>query len=257
MKTIIAIPAYNCEKQLPRVLDGIDCALAAQVDAIWVVDNGSSDATVQAAVEYAQRGRLPNLHVFQNLQNVSLGGTHKTVFTKARALGATHVVILHGDDQAMSSEVATLLQLASDGGPQTVLGARFSPRSRLNGYDWKRVAGNRVLNRIYSLVSGRRLQDLGSGLNLFHLPDLPASSYMLFGNRLSFNYELILDLVTRDVPFRFEPITWSESDQTSNARNLNIFLEALQILVRWRFGQPISNEDSRDPATVYDWKKVH
>ena len=34
--------AYNCEKQISRVLDEIDDELAAQVEEIAVIDNGSS-----------------------------------------------------------------------------------------------------------------------------------------------------------------------------------------------------------------------
>ena len=256
MKIVIAIPCYNCARQLPRVLDGIDAALAARVHEIWVIDNGSTDGTVEAAVAYASGGRLPNLRVFRNRQNVNLGGTHKAAFMHARAEGATHVLILHGDDQARASEAADLIEIAQKGPTQTVLGSRFSRHSRLYGYDRKRIAGNRVLNVSYSMVAGRRLQDLGSGLNLFALDDLDPETYLGFGNRLSFNYELILDLVRRKVQFAFFPITWSESDQVSNARNVKIFKEALRILARWRSGSP-TNEDAADVRTLeYEWDEV-
>lgn len=255
MKVIVAIPCYNCAPQLPRVLDGITAQLAADVAEIWVVDNGSTDNTVAVATEYRQGGRLPNLRVFQNHNNVNLGGTHKTVFNKASVLGATHVVIVHGDDQARSAEIADLLRVAREGGAETVLGSRFSKTSRLHGYDWKRVAGNRALNVLYSTVAGRKLVDLGSGLNLFALSDLDRSRYMTFGDKLSFNYELILDLVRRKVAFQYLPITWSETDQVSNARNVSIFTEALRILARWRLGRPTSN--FRQPTEAsYDWDEV-
>ena len=255
MKAIIAIPCYNCEVQLPRVLNGISSSLAAQVDAVWVVDNGSSDGTLGVAREYRRNGRLENLRVFQNLRNVSLGGTHKIVFNKARMAGATHVVILHGDDQATASEARDLLQRARSGSTQTVLGSRFGRHSRLYGYDWKRIVGNRALNIIFSAVAARRLEDLGSGLNLFRLSDLEPDTYMRFGDSLSFNYELILDLVRRDVPFQFHPITWSESDQTSNTRNVRIFLAALGILLRWRFHRTVDGVTPRS-LDAYDWQEV-
>jgi len=255
MKTVIAIPCYNCEAQLPRVLDGIDAALAASVDEIWVVDNGSTDSTREVAIAYAASGRLPGLRVFRNRQNVNLGGTHKTVFRKAAAAGKTHVVILHGDDQAKSAEAADLIAIAEAGGAQTVLGSRFARQSRLHGYDAKRIAGNRVLNLLYSTVAGRRLQDLGSGLNLFAIADLDERTYLSFGDRLSFNYELILDLVRRRVAFAYLPITWSETDQVSNARNVTIFSEAVRILGRWRAGKPTSDARLAD-SSGYDWDEL-
>ena len=252
MKVILAIPCYNCELQLGRVLDGIDAKLATLVEDIWVVDNCSMDGTLEVAERYRASSQLPTLRVFKNNENVNLGGTHKAVFTHARSQEFTHVVILHGDDQATASEAADLISAAQAGSAQTVLGSRFSRGAKLSGYDWKRIVGNHVLNVIYSIGARRRLTDLGSGLNLFFLNDLEPDTYMRFGNRLSFNYELVLDLIRRDIDFIFQPISWSESDQTSNARNVTIFREALAILARWKAGRPTTSPTSQ-PSTPYEW----
>lgn len=254
MDVVIAIPAYNCAAQLPRVLDGISDELAARVREIWVVENRSTDDTLERAVEYRRTGRLANLRVFRNRQNNSLGGSHKVAFHHAAEAGATHVVILHGDDQAVAGEVGLLLDHAqSHPGTQTVLGSRFSRGSHLVGYDAKRIWGNRLLNAVYSVVAVRRLQDLGSGLNLFALADLDPATYLRFADRLTFNYELILDLVARRVRFAFVPITWREEDQVSNARNWNIFRTALLNLLRWRLR--LRGPDP-EPGRDYEWDEV-
>jgi glycosyltransferase involved in cell wall biosynthesis len=254
VNVVIAIPAYNCAPQIGRVLDEITPEVARRVQEIWVIDNQSTDDTLDRAVAYRRSGRLGNLRVFRNRQNNSLGGTHKVAFEHARAAGHTHVVILHGDNQAKSDEVALLLDHAErHPETQTVLGSRFNRRSRLHGYDAKRVWGNRVLNAVYSTVALRRLEDLGSGLNLFALRDLDPATYLRFANKLTFNYELILDLVARGVRFAFVPITWREEDQVSNARNWNIFRTALRNLALWRLGRGTSEpEAGRD----YEWDEV-
>ncbi|WP_158550786.1 glycosyltransferase family 2 protein [Geodermatophilus sp. TF02-6] len=251
---VIAIPAYNCAPQIGRVLDEVTDEVAARVTEIWVIDNRSTDDTLERAVEYRRSGRLPGLRVFCNRQNNSLGGTHKVAFEHARAAGHTHVVVLHGDNQARSDEVGLLLDHAeAHPATQTVLGSRFSRRSRLHGYDAKRVWGNRVLGAVYSAVALRRLEDLGSGLNLFALHDLDPATYLRFANGLTFNYELILDLVRRGVRFAFVPITWREEDQVSNARNWNVFRTALRNLALWRTGRP---GPGADPAADYEWDEV-
>ena len=253
LKTFIAIPAYNCAPQISRVLDEIDTDLAARVEEIWVIDNRSTDGTAEVAVAYAAKGRLPNLRVFQTQQNNNLGGTHKVAFNHAAALGGTHVAILHGDNQAKSSEVGMLLDVAESGKAQTVLGSRFSKGSTLQGYDWKRIAGNRVLNAIYSVVALRKLSDLGSGINLFALSDLDPKTYQRFADKLTFNFELLLDLVSRKVRFVYVPITWREDDQVSNARNWNIFRTALVNLLKWRLGA-LHGEDTT--GRNYEWTEV-
>jgi len=253
MRAIVAIPCYNCAPQLPRVLDGVDERLLTRVEEFWVVDNRSSDDTAEVALRYKESGRIPSLRVFRNDRNVNLGGTHKIVFSAAAEAGFTHVVILHGDDQASTAEVHDLLDVAADPArPDTVLGSRFDRRSRLHGYDRKRIAGNRVLNALYSVVAGRRLQDLGSGLNVFAVRDLDPRTYRTFADALTFNFELILDLVRRRVRFQFLPITWRETDQVSNARNVQVFTGALKILTRWR----LHRRRPVDPAAPYTWTEL-
>ena len=237
-KVLIAIPAYRCEKQITRVLDEIDDRLASRVAEIAVIDNGSPDGTIDAALAYKKTGRLKNLHVYKNVDNYNLGGTHKVAFLRAESLGLTHVVIIHGDNQAKSDEANILLdKIENDPHNQTVLGSRFSKGSTLIGYDQKRILGNKFLNAIYSLVTFKKCEDLGSGLNVFALRDLDQSTYLEFADKLTFNFELLLDLIKRKVNFAYIPITWREEDQVSNARNFNIFKTALLNLAVWRFGK--------------------
>lgn len=238
-KIMIAIPAYRCAPQITRVLDEIDEKLLNRVEEIAVIDNGSPDDTVAKALDYKKNGRLgKKLHVYQNVDNYNLGGTHKVAFLRAEKMGYTHVVILHGDNQAKSDEANDLIDfMEANPEHQTVLGSRFNKRSTLIGYDNKRVLGNKVLNTLFSIVSLRKLEDLGSGLNLFALSDMDKTTYIQFADKLTFNYELILDLVKRKVNFAYLPITWREEDQVSNARNFNIFKTALTNLFEWRLGK--------------------
>lgn len=236
-KVLVAIPAYRCAGQIPRTLDEIDDKLAARAEEIAIIDNGSPDNTVQVALDYKKKGRLKNLHVYQNVENYNLGGTHKVAFLMAERLGCTHVVILHGDNQAKSDEANDLLDyVLAHPDSQTVLGSRFSKGSRLQGYDKKRIWGNKVLNAFYSLVTLRKCSDLGSGLNVFALKDLDKRTYLEFADKLTFNYELLLDLIRRKVNFAYYPITWREEDQVSNARNFSIFKIGLINALKWRFG---------------------
>jgi len=238
MKILVAIPAYKCAPQITRVLDEIDEKLAARVAEIAIIDNGSPDDTVEKALEYKKTGRLPHLHVYRNVDNYNLGGTHKVAFLKAEREGFTHVLILHGDNQAKSDEGNLLIDFAeTHPDQQTVLGSRFSKGSKLHGYDWKRIYGNKTLNLVYSIVTLRSCKDLGSGLNLFAMSDMDRRTYLEFADKLTFNFELLLDLVKRKVNFAYYPITWREEDQVSNARNWNIFSTALKNLVQWRLGK--------------------
>lgn len=255
-RILLAIPAYNCAKQLPRVLNEIDQKLIDRVEEIAVIDNGSTQNTIQVAQEYRlNRPMSGKLKIFQNNDNYNLGGTHKVAFLRAKELGLSHVLILHGDNQAKSDEANELIDYYQQHPEhQSVLGSRFMKGSRLIGYDFKRIAGNKFLNFLYSVFTGRRLTDLGSGLNLFALEDLDEGVYINFADKLTFNYELILDFVNRKVNFAYIPITWREEDQISNARNMNIFKIALVNLFKWRLN--LDKKTTNHTATDYSCKEI-
>ena len=235
MKVVLAIPAYNCAAQLKRVLSSIDKSLASKFSDILVIDNRSPDNTAEVALGF--KSKISNLHVFINKDNYSLGGSHKVAFLYAEKNHATHLAILHGDDQAVAHELLTLIEVASDHAEaDAVLGSRFMGASTLVGYDWKRIFGNRVLNVIYTLLTGVRCRDLGSGLNIFKLEIFKNHTYLEFADRLTFNYELLLYLIGARANIIFCPITWRESDQVSNARNFTIAKTAFLNVLKWRFG---------------------
>ena len=252
---MIAIPAYRCAPQISRVLDEIDDKLLSRVEEIAVIDNGSPDDTVKKALDYKKKKRLgKKLHIYQNIDNYNLGGTHKVAFLHAEKRCYSHVIILHGDNQAKSDEANLLIDfILAHPEHQTVLGSRFNKKSTLVGYDTTRILGNKVLNIIYSITTLRKLEDLGSGLNIFALSDLDKNTYLQFADKLTFNFELLLDLVKRRVNFAYMPITWREEDQMTNARNFNIFKTALINLAQWRVGK---NQTHINKASHYQCKEV-
>jgi hypothetical protein len=149
-----------------------------------------------------------------------------------------YVAILHGDDQAKTAELHDLIDAAEkDPSLGAILGTRFMRGSRLIGYDWKRIWGNRAINAAFSIVAMRPSKDLGSGLNLFKLEDLKDHRYLGFGDTITFNIDLLLDYFKKKTRLKFVPITWREEDQVSNARNFTVGKTAIQKLLRWRIGK--------------------
>jgi glycosyltransferase involved in cell wall biosynthesis len=245
-KILVAIPAYNCEKQIGRVLNGFDKKLLDRVTEVMVFNNHSPDNTVKEALKAAKKIGSRKIKVVTNKENVSLGGTHKVAFFYGKRVGMDYVAILHGDDQAETRELHDLIDIVEkDPGVDAVLGSRFMKGSRLRGYDWKRIYGNRVLNTAFSAVMFKRTKDLGSGLNIFKLKALDEKQVVNFGDDLAFNYDLLLYLYTTKAKIAFQPITWKEEDQVSNARNFKIAKLAGKRLFKWRFGIAPKNPAGR------------
>jgi glycosyltransferase involved in cell wall biosynthesis len=257
-KVIIAIPAYNCASQIVRVLDELDSRVMDDVYEVLVLDNCSKDDTFEAAkgkvAELRARRGWKNLKVVRNRENLSLGGSHKAAILHARAVGAEYLGIIHGDHQATPKEFPALLEIAK-AHPEyaAVLGARFMPGSRLVGYSKARIFGNVALNLAFTALSGRMTFDLGSGLNLFRLQDFSDEAFLKFDDGLTFNIDLVLFYYAKHARLKFFPITWSEHDQVSNAKNFDIGLRALKALVRWRF---LNRIDHELPPRAYQFGEV-
>lgn len=247
MKILIAIPAFNCAPQIARLLDRFADLTEKSVHEIWIIDNGSTDETVAVAISKILNLKLTNIKVLQNPTNVNLGGTQKRVFNEAQKCGFSHVLIFHGDDQASAHDVLPIIDFSQMNSDCTVLGSRFMRNSTLVNYDKKRIIGNWTLNLLFSMRCRKWLTDLGSGLNLFRLQDFEGSNYLNFTNGMAFNYEVIIDFVKRKINFLYYPITWTEQDQVSNARNAQVFLKALRILLlpdRHTNNQKLPNQET-------------
>ncbi len=252
IKIVVAIPSYNCEKQISRVIDGFDKHLLKRLKKIIIIDNGSSDNTVNVAKEAVKRLGSSKIEVWQNTNNYNLGGTHKVAFLAGEKMKMDYVAILHGDNQATTIELNRLIDAAIEN-PEAgaILGTRFMPGSKLIGYDWKRIYGNRVINIFYSIISMRPCKDLG--LNLFKLKELSNHRYLGFSDTITFNIDLLLDYFSKQTKLVFVPITWTEEDQVSNARNFTVGKTAIRKILKWRVGNP---EYKPMPSDHYISRKV-
>lgn len=217
-KILLFIPMYNCGRQIGRVISRIGPEARAQIAEVLVADNGSSDDSLERAAEALQGLAGVKTTLVRNRANYSLGGSLKVAFNYCLDNGYGHCVVLHGDDQA---DIADLLPHLLDENFFThdcAFGSRFGPGSRLSGYSPTRILGNRALNLLASFAGGRRITDLGSGLNMYKASFLKDRFYSGFPDDLTFDVYMLLRCLWSGADFIFFPISWSESDQRSNAR---------------------------------------
>ena len=250
-RILLFIPTYNCSKQIGRVLaqlDGVDRYFAE----VLVVDNISLDNTLEAAREAARGSKLP-VTIVRNNHNYGLGGSHKVAFGYAIDNGFDYCVVLHGDDQGSIHDLIPHLEAGTHRDIDCLLGARFAPGAKLEGYAAFRTFGNHVFNFLFSLAAGRRLHDLGSGLNLYRVSRLMGANFHGFANNLTFNYYLILASVNWGWKIRFFPITWREDDQISNVKIVRQSLQILRILTRYIFNSKSFFERNFSGRAVDDY----
>lgn len=233
-RVLVFIPAYQCAQQIGRVLAQVDARAAAVIDEVIVIDNRSQDNTAERAMA-ALAGLPVKAKLLRNVENYNLGGSQKVAFEYAMANGFDYVVILHGDDQADLADFVPLLESGVHETVDALLGSRFTRGSRLSGYSPLRIAGNLVFNILFSISAGRRINDLGSGLNMYKVSRLSDRFYEKFSDSLTFNYYLVLAQAALNWDIRFAPISWRETDQVSNVRAVRQVLSMIRILQLYLF----------------------
>lgn len=165
-KKLLFIPAYNCAKQISRVLAQLNGEVLNFIDEVIVVNNISTDNTEQKVLEFVDKYPNMPLKLLRNNENYGLGGSHKAAFNYAMKNNFDYVIVLHGDDQGSIYDLLPLLKSEEYKNFDCCLGARFMKGSKLQGYSKFRILGNKLYNTIFSIATRKKLYDLGSGLNM-------------------------------------------------------------------------------------------
>lgn len=257
-KFLVFVPCYNCAPQIGRVIRQLAAGLDGLACEVMIVDNGSKDGTVEAAMEALPLlGDIP-ASVVRNRDNYNLGGSHKTAFAYAEANGHSHVLVLHGDDQGAVADARPVLTQGLHNRYDACLGARFMPGSRLSGYSAFRIFGNHVFNGLFSAAAGRRLYDLGSGLNIFARSVFADPDVRRYSDDLRFNNYLLLGLVDKKRKIMFFPISWREDDQISNVKMFSQARKTLVIIAEYLFRRDFfrAGDHRETPRAAYEFERL-
>lgn len=233
-RILVFIPCYNCAPQIGRVLKQVRGEVADFIDEVLVLDNGSKDGTVDAAL--AAKASVPvTTKVARNRANYNLGGSHKAAYAYAETNGFTHVVTLHGDDQGNLADLLPVFRAGDHRRFDACMGARFMGGSSLQNYSRFRIVGNYVFNTIFSIAAGQRVTDMGSGLNMLARSAFSDPRVRRLPDDLHFNPYLLLEMIGSKRAVHFFPISWREDDQVSNVKMASQAIETLRAPLLYTF----------------------
>ena len=257
-KILVFIPGYNCEKQIIRVLKQFDEEILKYIDNIIFINNRSTDNTETVVLDYIKNNKQLPIKILRNDENYNLGGSHKVAFDYALKNQYDYLIVLHGDAQGDIHDLLPYLENNEYTKHDCLLGSRFLKESKLLGYSKFRIFGNRIFNIIYSICIGKKIQDLGSGLNMYNTQILKNKFWIKFPDALMFNCCMLFaaDYYKHDV--RFFPITWKEEDQVSNVKMFSQAIMTFKIAVKYKFNKEfVKSEFRENTINNYTAKEVN
>src|SRR5687768_3604705 len=143
-KIAVIVPAFQEARLIGRMLGRVP----AFVDAVYVVDDCSSDGT-SAAARGAGDARVV---VIRHTENRGVGAAIASGYTRALAEHADVLVVMAGDDQMDPADLERLIGPVVSGEAEYVKGTRFAhPEARR--MPLARRAGSRALSLVTRLTT--------------------------------------------------------------------------------------------------------
>ena len=157
--TLVFVPAWNEEENLPPVLDELRRELPAAH--VLVVDDGSTDSTADVA-------RAAGAHVLTFDENRGLPHAIAAGYAYARDHDYPFCGRVDGDGQHPASELRRLLDRVRGGECDVAVGSRFVAGDGYPPYRYRpspeRAFGTALLRRLMRLRTGKAFGDATSGL---------------------------------------------------------------------------------------------
>jgi glycosyltransferase involved in cell wall biosynthesis len=190
----IVIPAYNEESGIPLVVAELRRVLGDYSHSIEiiVVDDGSSDATAQAAAQAGAR-------VMRHRSNRGYGAALKTGIAAA---SCEHVIIIDADGTYPASHIPALLNELEHA--DMVVGSRVNPGAKI---PLIRRPAKWLLNRLANYLTNSRIPDLNSGLRAFRR-DIVMQYFPILPDQFSWTTTITLAMHCDKYAVAYQPIDY-------------------------------------------------
>jgi glycosyltransferase involved in cell wall biosynthesis len=239
-RVALFIVCYNAERHIDQVLARIPKWVANRLAEVYVIDDSSSDGTVQKAVASQWTEGSAALRIFRTPYNQGYGGNQRLGFRYAIAQAFDIVVLLHGDGQYAPEFLPDILaEYSRPGGTDAAYGSRFLTRwaALKGGMPLYKFVGNRILTWMQNRIIGIRLSEMHSGYRSYRTAALKKIPFHLNSPGFDFDAEIIIQFAAARLTIREVAIPTFYGDEICHVNGLGYAWACLVAAVQFRLMQ--------------------
>ena len=221
LRVVAVIAAFNEGPNIREVVLGT----RPHVDAVIVVDDGSTDDTAAAA-------KAAGAEVVRHPGNRGKGVAVRSGLDAVRGRGFSHVLLMDGDLQHRPSDVPRLVAAAAAGTPpaDVIVGARSFDRAQMPASRyWSNVIGSWALGGLV----GVPIRDTQSGFRLIRLAALEPLALTSTGYEIE--TEMLIRLARRGSTLREVPVALAYDGAPSKLRPVRDTTRTCFLALFYRF----------------------
>jgi len=156
LNIVIGIPAYNEEENIAKIL----VELNEITDKIIVCNDGSTDLTSEIAEKFGAT-------VIDHERNLGYGAAIKSIFLKAKEIGADVLVTFDADGQHRIKDISKVLNPIKEENADIVIGSRFLKDEESNVPDYRKI-GIKIITKITNVSIKEKITDSQSGFRAYN-----------------------------------------------------------------------------------------
>ncbi len=232
-KILVVLPAYQAAKTLEKTIAAIPEGL---VDDVLLVDDASSDATVEIAERLGIRA-------YRHERNRGYGGNQKTCYTHALETDADIVIMLHPDYQYDPRLISAMAAMLASDIYDVVIASRILGSDALKGgMPLYKYVANRFLTAFQNLLLGSKLSEFHTGYRAFTRPVLESLPLNANSDDFVFDNQMLTQAVASrfrigeiSCPTKYFPEASSINLQRSVVYGLGVLRTSVAFRL-WRWG---------------------
>lgn len=232
----VFVPAYNAAHTIRGVIGRIPDEAWRIIEAVHVIDDGSTDDT--ASITKVLEQEYPKIHLHSLRPNQGHGEAVRQGIARCLASGGDYVACLHADGQYPPEQLCEFVQHMQNRGIDVLQGSRHKAGTALTGGMpvYKFVAG-KCLTWLENWVFGLQMTDYHSGFLVYSRKALLAVPIDRLSGYFDFDLEFIAWSLRKGLVVDELAIPTRYAGEVSHLNPIWYGLRALSVMGRYLTGQ--------------------